>query len=228
MSHQCGLCEGDLPDGYLCPGCTLATAKRLDRMPRLWAALTHFMAPEGQGSGERVSSSRSPRLPVDERVLDLQVVGVVKTLEDWRSFMMQDRGRGEPVLETGLGRRVHVAARALSGSLGWMVDHWPPVGDMAGEVRDLERDVLSIVDPQDTRHLGKRIANCPAVYEDGVICGAVLRHYSGEKSITCRWCNTVYPQVSWADLKAGVWAEGRNEMRDGIRDQKEEPCPSAS
>ena len=67
MSAACGLCERALEDGYLCPGDTLALAERLERMPKLYAALAGFLTPAARGSGERVSTSRTdPGLPVDE------------------------------------------------------------------------------------------------------------------------------------------------------------------
>ncbi|WP_328860907.1 hypothetical protein [Streptomyces sp. NBC_00306] len=211
--RACGLCENPIADGYLCPGCTRATAERLDRMPRLWEALAPFVVRGSSGSAEYVTRSHAaPALPLDERVLDLQVVVLVKTLEDWRAFMHADRGMREPVLAGNLGRRVLDASRSLANSLGWMVDHWSPVGAMATEVRDLERDVASIVDPEDPRDRGTRVGHCPAVFEDGVICGAVLRHYGHEASVTCRWCGTVYPPTSWLALADDDWADEDGEQ----------------
>lgn len=203
--NQCGLCGRDLQDGYLCPGCTLGTAQRLDRMPALWRALESFLFP---GGGQSPQYGRTRRveapMPVNESVLSLRATGgIVSVLESWRSAMQQDRGWGEPAVEAtaGLERRIFLAARGLSQNLEWIQSSWPAAGAFAEELRDVERGVLSIVDPEDPSKRGRRLGACPAVYEDGVQCGSVLRHYPGERSVACRWCGCEYPSDTWLALK---------------------------
>lgn len=212
--NQCGLCERVLQDGYLCPGCTLGTAKRLDRMPALYRALGAFLPPGVRTAGERVTSRQAdPPLPVNEAVLDLRYGGIALVLEGWRADVQAVRGWGQPAIEGSVERRVLAAARSLSLNLEWIASSYPAAGDLAREVREMEGAALSIVDPEDPRDRGKRISTCPAVFEDGVICGAVLRHYVDEVSITCRWCNTVYPPESWLALAANAWDEKDAEER---------------
>ncbi|MFD9225249.1 hypothetical protein ACFWDI_35795 [Streptomyces sp. NPDC060064] len=200
--NQCGLCERDLQDGYLCNGDLLALAQRLDRMPALYRALGAFLAPGGRAAGERVTSRQTdPPLPVNEAVLDLRYGGIALVLEGWRSDVQAVRGWGEPAVEGSVERRVLAAARSLSLNLEWIASSYPAAGDLAREVREMEGAALSIVDPQDPRDRAERIGNCPAAFEDGVICGAVLRHRLGEASITCRWCGTDWPQDTWLALK---------------------------
>lgn len=205
--NVCGLCERQLEHGYLCPGCTLATTTRLNRMPKLWNALAAFLAPSSGGSPQygRTHPAEAP-LPVRENVLSLRAVGgIAGVLEDWRSAMQADRGWGTPAIPADVGRRVTVAARALSINMDWIAAGWPLAGDMAGEVRSLEGDVLSIVDPEDPeeRRLrrGTRIGYCVAQFPGGEVCGAVLRSYPGEASLTCRWCSTVYEPKHYLLLK---------------------------
>jgi hypothetical protein len=202
----CGLCERDLEHGYLCPGCALATAERLDRMPKLWTALEAFLTP-GSGRSPQYGRTRPTEapLPVVESVLSLRAAGgIAGVLEDWRTLMQEDRGWGAPVIEPNIGRRVVVAARALSINLDWIAARWPLAGTMAGEVRELERAVLSIVDPEDPeerRKRGTRIGYCVAQFPGGEVCGAVLRSYPGEASLTCQWCRTVYEPKDYLLLK---------------------------
>ncbi|NUL03577.1 hypothetical protein HRW07_10085 [Streptomyces lunaelactis] len=211
---SCGLCERDLQDGYLCPGDTLALAERLERLPKLYVALGAFLAPAVRPAGERVSSGQAePPLPVNEAVLDLRYGGIALVLEGWRSDVQDVRGWGQPAIEGGIERRVLAAARSLGMSLEWIASSYPAAGDLAREVREMEGAALSIVDPEDPRDRGTRLGNCPAQFEDGVICGAVLRHRRGEASITCRWCNTVYPPESWLALAAGAWDDQDAEER---------------
>ncbi|MFI1287438.1 hypothetical protein ACH4VM_02820 [Streptomyces sp. NPDC020792] len=205
--NDCGLCERGLEHGYLCPGCTRATTQRLDRMPKLWTALAAFLAPGSSTSPQygRTRPSEAP-LPAREDVLSLRAAGgIAGVLEDWRSAMQADRGWGTPAAPADVGRRVVVAARALSINIEWIASSWPLAGEMAVEVRGLEADVLTIVDPEDPedrkRQHGTRIGYCVAQFEGGDVCGAVLRSYPGEATLKCRWCATEYGPADYLLLK---------------------------
>jgi hypothetical protein len=212
--NVCGLCERQLEhDGYLCPGCALATTERLGRMPRLWAALAAFLAPGSSGSAQygRTALAEAP-LPVRENVLSLRAAGgIAGVLEDWRAAMQADRGWDTPAIPAAVERRVVVAARALSLNIEWIAATWPLAGEMATELRRLEDDVLTIVDPEDPAERrarrGTRIGLCVAQFEDSdpedpEICGAVLRAYPGDAVLTCRWCGTRYGPDDYLMLKA--------------------------
>lgn len=199
MTAACGLCEQQLEHGYLCPGCTLGTARRLDRMPRLYEALAGFLHPGGRRPELGRSRPAEAPLPIAEPAFNLRGPGgIVGVLEDWRSAMQADRGWGEPATAGTIDRRIAVAARALEHNLEWIAASWPMAGAFAEEIRDLERDVVSIVNPPTP---SMRIGNCPAVYEDGVVCGAVLRVPAGTSKVECRWCGTAYPPETWLALR---------------------------
>ena len=196
----CQMCERDIPDGYLCPGCSLGTARSLDRMPKLYEALAAFLQPSGRRPELGRSRPAEAPLPVCEPVLDLRGPGgIVGVLTDWRSAMQADRGWGEPVIAGSTERRIVVAARALSINLDWIAAAWPMAGAFAEEIRNLERDVASIVNPPEKT---LRLGTCPAVYEDGTTCGAVLRVPAGTAEVACRWCSVRYPPETWLSLAA--------------------------
>lgn len=204
--NQCGLCERDLEHGYLCPGCTQGTARRLDGMPRMYEALAAFLHPGGRRPELVRSRAVEAPLPIAEPAFNLRGPGgIVGVLEDWRSAMQHDRGWGEPATAGDTLRRVAVAARALSINLDWIAASWPMAGAFAEEIRDLVRDVATIVDPPVS---SLRLGNCPAVFEDGVVCGAVLRVPHGTAKVECSWCNTVYPPETWLDLASVQWVDG--------------------
>lgn len=197
MSTTCGLCEHALEHGYLCPGCTLATARRLDAAPRWYEALAAFLQPAVTGPAEGVRSggrTEAP-LPLAEAPFSLRGPGgIVSVLEDWRSAMQSDRGWGEPVIQADIGRRIVVAARALSLNLEWIASSWPMAGNFAEEIRDLERSVRSIVAPTDPAERLIRMGPCPTVQDaQGTRCGAVLTRRPGEGTVSCRWCGSTWP-----------------------------------
>jgi hypothetical protein len=203
----CGLCEQQLGRGHLCPGCTLATLERLERLPKLWAQLAEFLAP-GSGAPQygRTRPVEAP-LPVVEDVLSLRAQGgILGVLEDWYSAMRVDRGWARPLRRRpkgdGVGARVEAAAQALILNLEWMAEYWPTVGQFALEMRQLEREVLSIVDPRDPDTVGRRYGYCVALNQLDEVCGAVLRMYPGETAMTCRWCQYVYEPSDFLRLAA--------------------------
>lgn len=217
MTASCGLCERDLEHSYLCPGCALGTAQRLDRAPRLYVALAAFLHPGGRRPELGRSRPAEAPLPICEPVFNLRGPGgMVGVLEDWRSAMQADRGWGEPAIEGSIERRTAVAARALSLNLEWIVSSWPMAGAFAEEIRDLERGVASIVNPPEP---SLRLGTCPAVFEDGAVCGAVLRVPHGTAKVECRWCNTLYPPESWLALASNAWTG-----QDAANAPETQPC----
>jgi hypothetical protein len=203
--NTCGLCENELAAGYLCPGDVLALAERLDRMPLLYTALAAFLQPGGRRPELGRARAAEAPLPVSEPVLNLRGPGgIAGVLEDWRSAMQADRGWGQPAVTGTVERRVRVASRGLSLNLDWVAASWPLAGAMAEEIRDLERNVLSILDPREPM---LRLGECAAVLPDASVCGAVLRVPAGTAEVRCRWCGTSYPPSTWLALKTGEWAD---------------------
>jgi hypothetical protein len=207
--NQCGLCEEPLEEGYLCLGCAKATRVRLEALPTLYGGLAALLPPAGGTSGIRSGKGGPPPLPLNENILDMRSGGgMVATLESWVDAIRHDRGRPE-VLHTGspTGRITRTVGELL-GHMPWVAVSWPEAGLFAGEIRELAREVSSIIRPP-VPDCGRRIGNCPAQFEDGVICGAVLRLEPGERVVTCRWCQTSYPPAMWMGLKVLIDEDAR-------------------
>jgi hypothetical protein len=200
MTASCGLCDRDLEHGYLCPGCTLGTAKRLDRMPRSYEALAAFLHPGGRRPELGSTRPAEAPLPICEPAFNLRGPGgMVGVLEDWRAAMQQDRGWGRPAIEGSTERRVVVAARALSINLEWIAAAWPMAGAFAEEIRGLEGDVASIVNPRDPKDRPRRLGYCPTLLDE-VLCGAVVALLPGRTSVSCNWCGAEWPPEKWLAL----------------------------
>jgi len=191
VTAACGLCERQIEHGYLCPGDTLALAERLDRMPKLYAALAGFITPAARGGAERVSRGHAgSTLPVDETVLDLRYGGIALVLEGWRSDVQRVRGWGEPAVTGSVEERVRRSARWLGMELEWIAAAYPAAGDLAREVREMERAALSIVGALPER--GRLLGQCVNSDQSGVLCGAPIRHQPGQSRLVCEWCHCVY------------------------------------
>jgi hypothetical protein len=85
---------------------------------------------------------------------------------------------------------LHADCRWLAAELDWIVAHYEPVGELAREVRDLERQARQIVgDPVPRR---QHIGVCVSVTDDqGTVCGARLSRLPGQL-LACRVCRTEY------------------------------------
>ncbi|PKT71848.1 hypothetical protein CW362_16435 [Streptomyces populi] len=217
MTASCGLCERQLEHGYLCPGCTLGTAQRLDRAPRLYEALAAFLHPAGRRPEFGRSARSEAPLPIAEPAFNLRGPGgIVGVLEDWRSAMQADRGWGQPVIDGTTERRVAVAARALSINIEWIASSWPMAGAFAEEIRDLERDVASIVNPRDPKDRPRRLGYCPTLLDE-VLCGAVVALLPGRTSVSCSWCGAEWPPEKWLAL-----AQAQTDNKEALEARQKE------
>ncbi|WP_326808156.1 hypothetical protein OHB04_22725 [Streptomyces sp. NBC_01775] len=202
---ECGLCEREVPDGYLCESCERALLDQLVALPGLYDALGGMLAPGGRAPGLTPPAGRpGSSMPVREDALDIRGPGgAVALLESWRSALHDDAG-WSPVHPWGDYRaRLARACRALRLNMPWIVANWPAAGAMAEEIRDLVHGIESVLEPPDRAERGTRLGNCPAVDDSGVLCGAVLRWYPG-KMLACGWCGTRYPVATWAGLREWI------------------------
>jgi hypothetical protein len=197
--ESCGQQQDD--KAMLCGPCADTVRQHLAAFPFLYRQLAEELIPLGSNwprrDGGHGTAVDAP-LPVVEHPLVLRAGGgIVGVLEDWRAALHADRGLPAPVLRPGVEPRVHAAVAALLAALPWIAAQWPMAGTFAGEIRDLYREVTSIVAPPER---DVRIGYCPALH-DGVLCGAVLRLARGADMITCPWCERSYPQRLWMWLR---------------------------
>jgi hypothetical protein len=211
--NTCQLCETPLEDGMLCVGCTKATRVRIEALPALYRGLEPFLAPPGGASQERGAKPVYAPLPVVEDILDLRGPGgIVGVVGSWLAAIRADRQMSttvDPASALGVEGRLLAGVTELIGHLPWVAVSWPGAGEFAADIREVTRSVSSIVQPSVTAARSTRIGNCPAQFEDGVICGAVLRLGAGERVVTCEWCRTSYPPATWAGLKEFIDGDAR-------------------
>ncbi|MFB6517458.1 hypothetical protein [Streptomyces sp. NPDC056401] len=200
------VCRTELADGFLCARCRAATYGRLLRIPSLYRLLEPELQPSAAApSYGRVRLVEAP-LPVSAEVLTMRGPGgIVGVLEDWWAAMQASRAGSAPVISGTIEQRVNTAASRLAFHLDYVVSSWPQAGSFATEIRQLDERALAIVCPPDTAERGERLGPCPAEYDTGARCGAVLRYFRGSvHGVTCPWCAVVYPPNSWADLRAWI------------------------
>ena len=195
----CELCGEDAAGRYLCERHTVQLAKRLEELPALYTELAECLVPRRSTWGDIISTKNAaaPRSPLDEDVLDLVDGGhIVAVVESWRADVQRVRWpQHTPPPPAGLAS----ACRWLGMELDWIVEYYPASGDLAREIRELERQARTIVGDPAPRP--QRIGICPAVFEDGVVCGAVVSRLPGQTRLVCAWCRTSYGPADWLMLK---------------------------
>ncbi|RUP66736.1 hypothetical protein SSPNP10_15855 [Streptomyces sp. NP10] len=204
MDTTCTHCETPDPTGSaLCIPCTTTLTGQLAALPRMYEALAGHLAP-GSSSGQgRAGKGHPAPLPLRVDILDLRAE--FETVCAWLSAVHDARRLRAPRLAGDTLTRLHTAVAGLLAHMPWIVV-WEHAADLADEIGELHRSAATVVDP-DPRPRGRRIGHCPAAYEDGVLCGAVLTLRPGEQVVSCDWCTATYPPALWAGLKKLIDAD---------------------
>ncbi|MFC8433712.1 hypothetical protein [Streptomyces sp. NPDC057253] len=186
----CEMCESDTDNRYLCERDTVALARRLDELPVVYSEVAECLVPRGRGWGDIVSTrgAAGPRSPLDEDVLDtVNMTRAGEVMHLWRVDVQRVRW---PQHAAPPPAGLAADCRWLAMELTWVAMHYPAVGDLAREVRELEAQARTVVgDPVPRR---QRLGVCIAVTNDqGAVCGAVLSRLPGDP-VRCQWCGTAY------------------------------------
>jgi LSD1 subclass zinc finger protein len=137
-------------------------------------------------------------MPMRDQTYDLRAQ-IVEHACGWTDALVEARGLSWRDHYGTAEGRVRRAVKPLVDFMPWAVTEWGAVGDLATETWELDRSIISVLDPTPGEK-PVRIGICPALTPEGK-CGATLMHTPGAKALTCRWCNTVYPPVTWLQLK---------------------------
>ncbi|MFJ8023343.1 hypothetical protein [Streptomyces sp. NPDC096311] len=188
---NCGLCAAPTAGRHLCEWDARSLAKRLADLPTLYAEVGQCLVPRRSGWGEIVAThgAAGPRSPIDEDVLDTVNTGrAAEVVHLWRVDVQRERW---PHHAPPPPAQLYADCRWLAMELDWIVAHYPVVGELAREVRTLERQARTIVGDPAPRP--KEIGRCVAVTDDeGTVCGAAIMHVAGQSRLSCRQCGTSY------------------------------------
>jgi hypothetical protein len=186
----CGLCDEDTDGRYLCDRHTVRLTAVLEELPVLYAEVAECLVPRRSTWGEIIATrgAAGPRSPLNEDVLDtVNAVRADEVVYLWRVDVQRERWpqHGAPA-PAGL----HADCRWLAAELDWIVEHYAPVGELAREVHDLERQARQAVGDPAPR--AQHIGVCVAVTDpQGTVCGAALTRLPG-RPVRCRACRTEY------------------------------------
>jgi len=197
----CPLClRGD----GLHESCRARLDVRLDRLPGLYVLLGAALEP-GSAAGDRVSGSREAPIPVRLEPLNLRSRGgMASVLGSWERDWRETRGLSVPPSRTPDARSLAGIVMFLRVQLEWAIAEHPAVDEFAGEVHSITRSCYAALGLTST---AMRIGDCPAIYDDGGVCGKALYADPFAKTIRCARCRASWPDHAWLMLGKAMHGE---------------------
>lgn len=194
--RPCANCGRAMTDqAIICHDCTTTLRTRLTELPWLASELETTLIRDTQIGDRQPGRSAVTALPWNEQaaVVLRQLTGVVAA---WCHLA-----------EADAGARPHDGS--VPGHVTAILDVLPDLrahdaaGDLAGEIHDLHRYALHVIDHPDDR-ARVPVGPCPEEYPDGpgqrASCpGAVIAHYpiDGRPYLACTSCQAQWPPEQW-------------------------------
>lgn len=186
----------------VCGRCIEVTDRHIGDIPDLYRSLASVLTP-GAGSGDRVSGSRTPPLPVRLGPLSLRSGGSLVAMlhsweDDWRDLLQWTKRPFRGTIE----QSVIGACKFLRSNWPWAADKHPSPQDFAAEMRDIVTECRTEIEGKgDTRQIGL----CPTDTGEK-LCGMPLWASPYSPSIKCRRCGTEWAQDAWLRLAGAMHA----------------------
>lgn len=186
----------------ICNRCAEVTDRSISELPELYRSLEAVLTP-GSGSGDRVSGSKTPPLPVRLGPLTLRSGGSVVAVlhcweDDWREILGWSRRPFRGTIE----QSVIGTCKFLRANWPWAADKHPAPQDFISEIKDLNAACRSEIDGKgDARQIGL----CPVEVGER-LCGTPLWASPYATYIRCRTCGTEWGQDRWLSLAVAIRA----------------------
>lgn len=193
---KCPVCHRKT-DALVCASCWSATVDRLSKIPEGYEALEEELIPS-QGVGERVGGSKTPPIPVKLEVLYLRTTGIKEPLLIHEARIRAEQSHTKITFRGETRNYIAESCKYLVTHREWIKAHYTEIDHLARDVALIHRSINSA--------LGYRsdmvtIGTCPAVGEDGNICGyrlqvnpSTLNTFS---DIICASCGTTWTSTRW-------------------------------
>lgn len=193
-----------------CQRCEASLRELLAEVQQLWPTLPDHLEPTRGHSGPRVSGNTrtAGSIPAVQAVLDLiGPGGVPDRIHRQYALLCHARGLAPGRPAVGAALRLGVALRGLREHLPWGVQG-ADLAELHAELRRLVGEMRSATaagaEPT-TQVLGMP---CPAVYDDGTVCGGQLRYHRQHRTVRCDDCQCVLDPSQW--LAYAVTLAGRD------------------
>lgn len=212
--ERCFVCSNPYERAYVCESDRGSIPRTLDAIVDLWSWLPDAVIPRA-GTGERVSGTTEPRLPIALDPIDLAApawtsdltpaglehpddqIGhtpAATILDSWVRLWRDERGLHERLPEANVRR----LAKWLAARYDWACSNSPTIGDFVKATRKLESTLRGVtqVDRDDTQHIG----HCPGSKDQR--CGTELRVTPWQESAQCPRCERRWPRNTWLSLRS--------------------------
>lgn len=178
-----------------CDRCWARGFNTLKDLPSYYYALEAFLVP-AKGYGEKVQGTRTPPLPARLNVLHLRTGGISNKITFHEREIRSLQSHATITFRGDEGERIEASVRYLVNQWEWIVENYDPgilvdldglYGEIQGAIGNKSEDIT--------------IGSCPAEYDDGSPCGAILRVsqkiLETMSDIRCPNCATVWESRKW-------------------------------
>ncbi|MFG2276994.1 hypothetical protein ACGFNY_45465 [Streptomyces chartreusis] len=200
--HTCTICgyalHGARALWTTCQTCQDRITRQLTEIEQMWPLLSECLEPVRRGSGQRVSGTAAPALPIDGRILDLiGPMGVPTRLYHRYADLALARNVRPAHMSPGADHRVALALWGIRKHLPW--------GVQGADLSELSRELGKMSDElqMTTGGVDTPTVACPAELPDGGRCTGKMRYDHARGTAYCRACRTELNPGEWL----GYWVK---------------------
>jgi len=193
---KCPVCRRKT-DALVCASCWSSTVDRLSKIPEGYTSLGEELVPS-QGVGERVGGSKTPPIPVKLEVLHLRTTGIKEPLLIHEARIRYQQQHTKITFRGNTFNYIAKACEYLVTHERWIKANYTEIDHLAQDVAFIHRAINTA--------LGYRsdmvtIGTCPAISEDGQVCGYKLQvnpsTLNSFSDIICASCGTTWTSTRW-------------------------------
>ena len=175
----------------ICDSCWHFAVEQLRMFPARYHELEDELFPSSGATGERVSGSKTPPLPVRLETLHLRTGGISQPLMKHESAMRTLRQETRITFRGGEDKRITLTCEYHIKHSSWAYDEYGDIAKLATEIISISNQINYTLGHKSENIV---IGSCPTIDEAGKPCNAKLKVNPQMKTleVTCRVCNTVW------------------------------------
>jgi hypothetical protein len=156
------------------------------------------LIPSSGKSGERVSGSKTPPLPVRIETLHLRTGGISTPLIKHEVAMREQLNESKVKFRGEEPHRISKVCEYLKNHSEWAFDNYPDLGALVKDIIAIAHKVQFVLGHKSDEII---IGKCPTQDENGKTCGTQLKinpqAIDRTSEIKCRSCETVWRSEQW-------------------------------
>jgi len=194
---KCATCRRDSQHD-ICPSCWQFAMSRLVKFPDLYYDLERELIPSSGRSGEKVSGSKTPPLPVRIETLNMRSGGISTPLMRHEAMMREARSETRITFRGQEINKITITCEYISKRGDWAYKNYNEAVDLATVIISTHNKIMFILGKKSDEII---IGKCPTINKEDEVCGTKLKidptQLERTSEIKCRRCGTVWESHQW-------------------------------